>query len=252
MPKERKISPAELAAANGAEGRPIYLAHAGRVYDASASDLWAGGEHMAGHLAGQDLTAELAEAPHGPEVLERLPLVGALEEEASKSEETNPLPAGNQGGLEGLLHRFPLLRRHPHPMVVHFPIVFMISASAFTVIYLASGVASFETTGFYCLAGGLLFTPVAMLTGLFTWWLNYQARRLKPVTVKLILSPIMLLAAVAAFAWRLAHPEVLARLEGWSILYFVLILSLTPLVSVIGWYGATITFPLHEEGPPES
>jgi predicted heme/steroid binding protein/uncharacterized membrane protein len=243
LPKKREFPPKELAAARGADGQPRYIAYEGQVYDVSASPLWAGGEHMASHRAGADLTAELADAPHGPEVLERITRVGVLQAAAEDVSELDR-PGGK---LERLLKKFPLLRRHPHPMVVHFPIVFMISASVFTIIYVVSGVESFEVTGFYCLGGGVLFTVPAMLTGLFTWWLNYQARWLKPVVIKLVLSPILLLVGAAAFVWRWQDPGVLAVLGGIGILYFVLILLLTPLVSVIGWYGANLTFPLHEE-----
>ena len=75
--------------------------------------------------------------------------------------------------LSRLLVRFPMLRRHPHPMTVHFPIVFAFSAAVFTLLYLVTGIASFESTALHCLGAGLLFTPVAMTTGYFTWWLNY-------------------------------------------------------------------------------
>ena len=42
----------------------------------------------------------------------------------------------------GLLDRFPVLRRHPHPMVVHFPIVFAISPVLFYLLYRLSGAAA--------------------------------------------------------------------------------------------------------------
>lgn len=247
MPKKKEFTPKELAAARGADGQPGYIAYDGQVYDVSASALWAGGEHMGSHRAGADLTEEMADAPHGPEVLERLTRVGVLKAAAPPAAKDVPELERPGGKLEKFLKKFPLLRRHPHPMLVHFPIVFMTSASVFTIIYVISGVESFEVTGFYCLGGGVLFTVPAMLTGVFTWWLNYQARWLKPVVIKLVLTPILLLVGAAAFVWRWQDPGVLAVLGGIGILYFVLILLLTPLVSVIGWYGASLTFPLHEE-----
>ena len=67
----------ELAQFNGAGGRPVYIAYHGRVYDVSDSGLWEGGEHMAGHFAGADLTGELPDAPHGEEVFETLPPGGS-------------------------------------------------------------------------------------------------------------------------------------------------------------------------------
>ena len=246
--KEKKFTLAELAAADEAPGRPAYIAYEGRVFDVSGSDLWAGGEHMGLHQAGADLTEALAEAPHGPEVLERVPQVGVL------TAARKPLPASASrpilpgGALGRLLHRFPLLKRHPHPMLVHFPIVFFLAAPAFSLLFLATGSKSFEVTAFHCLGGGVLFTPVAILTGLFTWWLNYQARPLKPVRRKLVLAPVLLAVASAALIWHLVDPEVLLRgVEGLAMLYLGLLLALIPLVSAVGWYGATLTFPPHEE-----
>ncbi len=243
---EKKITPAELAAADGAPGRPARVAYEGRVYEVGVSELWAGGQHMGLHRAGADLTAELADAPHGPEVLERVPRVGMLAATKTQTASTSrPLLPG--GALGRLLQRYPLLQRHPHPMLVHFPIVFFLCAPGFSLLFLATGNPSFETTAFHCLAGGVLFTPPAILTGLFTWWLNYQARPLTPVRRKLVLAPTMMAVAAAALIWRLVDPEVLRRgLQGPARLYLGLLLALIPLVVAVGWYGATLTFPLHE------
>jgi predicted heme/steroid binding protein/uncharacterized membrane protein len=248
---QKKFTLKELAQGNGVGGQPDYIAYRGRVYDVSDSALWAGGEHMAAHFAGTDLTGEFPEAPHGEEVFERYPQVGVLQTspelpESQEAEVSGPPP----GFLDRLLKRFPVLKRHPHPMVVHFPIVFFVSAPIFTLLYWLTGIRSFETTGWHCLGGGVLFTPVALVTGLFTWWLNYELRPLRPVVIKLILTPIMLTVGAGAFTWRWLNPEILsaASLGDWTgKVYLGLFCALLPLVSVIGWYGASLTFPLHEE-----
>ncbi|MCZ7663421.1 MAG: CopD family protein [Thermoleophilia bacterium] len=56
------------------DGR-ITISHEGRVYDVSASKLWREGRHARRHQAWQDLTGEMANAPHGPEVLEHFPVL---------------------------------------------------------------------------------------------------------------------------------------------------------------------------------
>src|SRR4030042_3210088 len=58
-----------------------------------------------------------------------------------------------------LLLRFPRLRRQLHPLLIHFPITFMLSATFFSLLYLLTGVKSFQTTACHCLGGGLLFLP---------------------------------------------------------------------------------------------
>jgi predicted heme/steroid binding protein len=67
----------ELKQFDGKDGRPLYVAYKGKVYDVSQSGLWESGLHFE-HLAGKDLTQEFKDAPHGEEVLERVQVVGEL------------------------------------------------------------------------------------------------------------------------------------------------------------------------------
>jgi predicted heme/steroid binding protein len=75
---ERKFKIEELEKYDGKGGRPAYIALKGKVYDVTGSDLWAGGEHQSLHEAGKDLTEEIADAPHGEEMLKHVKLVGKL------------------------------------------------------------------------------------------------------------------------------------------------------------------------------
>jgi predicted heme/steroid binding protein/uncharacterized membrane protein len=224
---------------NGKDGKPVYLAYQGKVYDVSASRFWKTGLHMKRHPSGKDLTADIAAAPHGPDVLERYPQVGVLKKGRTAE---RPMPAG----LENLLKSYPILRRHPHPMVVHFPIVFMFSTMLFNLLYLLSGYRPFEVTALHCLGGGVLFTPVGIFTGFFTWWLNYSAKTTRGIRIKIYCSLILLASSLAAFIWRIVSPEVLLSFGGGSLGYLILIFSLPVLVSIIGWYGAKMTFPVEE------
>ena len=58
----------ELTQFNGENGKPIYIAHAGKVYDVSESKLWRNGVHMKRHGAGHNLTADIQAAPHEADV----------------------------------------------------------------------------------------------------------------------------------------------------------------------------------------
>jgi predicted heme/steroid binding protein/uncharacterized membrane protein len=230
----------ELAKYNGEMDPSVYIAHGGDVIDVSKSKLWKGGLHMKRHHAGGDLTTDIQAAPHGLEVLERYPKVGRLKKNRNSDRE---LPVM----LTGLLVRFPMLRRHPHPMTVHFPIVFMTSTTVFNLLYLITGIKAFEMTAVHCLAGGILFTCVAILTGLYTWWLNYLSKPLKAVSIKKRVSVLMLLISITAFIWRVRVPNILSPLHGISYLYLLLVLSFFPLVTIIGWFGAQLTFPIERD-----
>lgn len=229
----------QLAEYNGRDGNPAYIAYGGRVYDVGGSRMWKGGRHMNRHSAGTDLSSALQAAPHDTGVLERYPQVGVLK---SGQETGGSVP----GRLAWLLSANPFFRRHPHPMTVHFPIVLLLAAPFFNFLFLVTGNRDFETTSFHCLGGGILFTAVAMATGFFTWWYNYMAKKMKPVTIKIILSSCILVISSVMFAWRWNMPGVMEDLHGGNILYFVLSLTLLPLISIVGWYGATLTFPLDE------
>jgi uncharacterized membrane protein len=132
-------------------------------------------------------------------------------------------------------------------MTVHFPIVFMIATTCFNLLYLLTGISSLEVTALHCLGAGVLFTPVVILTGLFTWWLNYLAKPIRPVIIKLTVSLLLFVVSMVAFTWRVGDPAVLKVFGLRSVIYFLLILSLTPLVGIIGWFGAQLTFPVEKE-----
>jgi predicted heme/steroid binding protein len=73
----RTFTKEKLKKYDGREGS-IYVAYDGKVYDVSSSFIWKKGKHQVTHHAGCDLTEALKEAPHGPEMLERYPIVGEL------------------------------------------------------------------------------------------------------------------------------------------------------------------------------
>lgn len=67
----------QLALHNGQDKKTIYVAYQGRIYDVTESRLWRKGRHYE-HWAGQDLTEELADAPHADEVFARFTCIGEL------------------------------------------------------------------------------------------------------------------------------------------------------------------------------
>ncbi len=81
MAKEKEFTLKDLTKFNGADGNPAYFSYRGKVYDVTASDMFANGDHMGAHQAGTDLTEGMAEAPHGEEVLISFPPIGVLKED---------------------------------------------------------------------------------------------------------------------------------------------------------------------------
>jgi predicted heme/steroid binding protein/uncharacterized membrane protein len=234
----REFDHETLSRFTGKDGQPAYIAHKGKVLDVSASRFWKSGMHMKRHMAGHDLTPEISAAPHGPEVLDRYPQVGTLlEKEAAKT----VLPVL----LERVLNRFPFLRRHPHPMLVHFPIVFMIAPVVFYFLSRITGMKSFEAAAFICLGAGVLSSVPAIITGFFTWWINYLAKPMRQVRIKILFSMVLVAVSCGTFIWRLISPDVLISTVD-RMIYFFLLLCLFCIIIIISWYGATLTFPLEK------
>ncbi len=68
---------AELALRNGQDKPQIWIAFRGLIYEVTSSRLWRNGKHYE-HWAGQDLTDELAEAPHNENVFDKFDPIGRL------------------------------------------------------------------------------------------------------------------------------------------------------------------------------
>jgi predicted heme/steroid binding protein len=67
----------QLALRNGQDKPEIWVAYQGFIYDVTSSKLWKNGKHYE-HWAGQDLTEELADAPHAEKVFEKFNIIGKI------------------------------------------------------------------------------------------------------------------------------------------------------------------------------
>ena len=227
----------ELKQHNGKDQPTVYVAYDRKVYDVSGSKLWKTGSHMKRHPSGTDLTEELSGAPHGPEVFRRVPQVGTLKPEK------DPMDEGVPNFLLKLFEKIPMLRRHPHPMTVHFPLVFNLVFPLFNLLYVLTGYGPFEKTAFHMLVLNVPSMLVAMTTGPLTWWLNYGAKMSTNIKVKLSVSCLLFILVLIALVWRITSPDVLVNADpaGWA--YLGLSASFAFLVGILGWFGAKMTFP---------
>jgi predicted heme/steroid binding protein/uncharacterized membrane protein len=230
-----------IAEYNGRDNKPTYIVYKGRVYDVTASKLWRDGFHMKRHHAGQDLTDFFPAAPHGEEVFSRYPQVGEF-----RAQDQPSLP----DFLTGLLERFPILRRHPHPITVHFPIVFFSVVLIFDLLYVFTGRTSFYDASLYCIYGGFLMMPPAMMTGFFAWWINYQAKAMQAVARKIQLASLLLVLSAGALFWRSQGIDLLSPFRIESLLYLSLIIAFWPLVIALGYTGGSLVFPHSNDKSP--
>jgi predicted heme/steroid binding protein/uncharacterized membrane protein len=231
----------DLAQRSGGAGGEALVAADGRVYDVSKSAKWPNGVHMRRHKAGADLTADLQGAPHGPEVLERIPQVGVFEAKAA-----TPVP-GFRGEVDEWLNRHPFFRRHPHPAVVHFPVALFTILPLLQVCSLVTRSAYTEWAAFCCLLIGALALPAAIATGYFTWWINYERRDSRIIFAKRKLAWLALVIAIALVVIRIASaPNPLETHSGAVIAYTALTVAAGIVVSCIGYLGGRLTFPYED------
>jgi uncharacterized membrane protein len=133
-----------------------------------------------------------------------------------------------------------MARRHPHPMVVHFPIGLLMASSLFVLLYLIFKNPSLEITSYYLLILGAIASPFAMATGLLTWWINYRLKLTLFVKRKIQFSIILLIFEIVLISWRSFQSQISDPI------YFIMMVLLTPIVSILGYYGGQMTFPVEK------
>lgn len=222
---DKQFTIAELSQYDGKEGRPVYFAFKGKVYDATNSRLWKTGKHGTGHLAGTDQTEVFAKAPHGEAVFSRLPILGYL----AKKETPGQL----------LLRRLDAL--HPHATLVHLSIAYTIAAPFAFTGWILSGRQVFDEITFYLLILGMITVPLSFMTGIISWIVNYETKAARVFNVKFALGVILFLSILGTFLWRLVGADsVLTQPDSYFFLTFLVIQFALALLA--DFYGKRIVY----------
>lgn len=234
-----EINRETLSKHDGKEGRKAYVAVEGKVYDVTGNRLWKNGMHMNRHQAGNDLTESITASPHGKDVLAKIQEMGTLVKE--KSEKPPFIPEW----LNRFMESYPFFKRHPHPMVVHFPMAFFITAPLFLAWYhIISPVQGLLDAIFYLYILGTLSLPVAIATGLLAWLVNYSGKANPLIIRKTVFSFVLLISDLIILAELIIKPSVLQNPSGTEWIIPVLIFLGLPLASIIGEHGGKLVFPV--------
>lgn len=226
-----------LAQNNGAEGKKVYVAYDGKVYDVTDSPKWKTGKHMMRHSAGQDLTVEMSAAPHGPEVFEKFQQLDDLEKVQGDKGPEAFWP------LNMIYEKFPIVKRHSHPVSVHYPVAFLMGSFLFCLLYLLTKNPAFESTAFHMLVFGVVTAPVAMITGVQSWWLYYGLKYSARIKSKLLIAPAMVAIGGTATAMHIGNPGILIDGGAGAFTYLILVGVCTPMAGLLGFIGGQMTFP---------
>jgi len=221
----------ELGHYDGKEGRKAYIAYRGVIYDVTDNAKWKGGRHMNRLDAGQDLTAFLADAPHGEEVFAKLPVVGNLEMALHTQE------------LQGKERwKAWYAKYHPHPMTVHFPIALHFFAGGMDLLFLANPSQAYEVSVFYSFFIATVMGLVAMIPGVLSWWVNYDFSRATAFMVKLYVSLFTVIVGGIAITLRLEEPRIAYMAAAEGVVYHGIIFITVLSIVVLGYFGGKISW----------
>lgn len=212
---------------NGQNKQKAYVAYKGNVYDVTRSPLWKNGIHKKIHEAGLDLTNAMKNAPHAEEVFADFDIVDTLDEK-------------DESKIDWVKQYY---KYHPHPMLVHFPISLHLFASGLDLIFLFHPKSSFATAVFYTFFVATVMGIFTMLSGLLSWYINYQFAFTHIFVMKLSFSIITLLLGIVGIIIYLDNPEVVYLTNLPSIVYHGIVFLTGITVIVLAYYGGKITWP---------
>ncbi len=236
----KTIDQEKLALSDGQKGNPTHVAVHDKVYDLTESEKWKDGVHMARHKAGRDLTRDMKAAPHGMEVFKNFPVLCRYTQtymDQSEGDVKIPRP------LNIVFEKFPFLKRHPHPLTVHFPIAFIFAAFTFMLLFFITKKADLEIVAFYLMVSATLTTPAAIITGFQSWWLFYGCKTKGNLLIKMIAGPMIWILTAALTFWRFSSLDILSAGGLPTIIYAVVMIVLVGLVALAGSIGGQLTFP---------
>lgn len=235
MKSVRTMTREELETYNGQNGKPSYIAYKGKIYDVTGSEFWKEGIHMDRHIAGYDLSTELEFAPHTEESLAPFPIVGHLS--APEAPQKSSMSFYDKEFYRKLYHRF-----HPHPVSVHFPIAGIIFSSLFLLFYFFTGKTSFENGHFYLLILSCLGGFAAFVTGILSWWINYDFLTTRIFKLKFLFTIIVMLGELFLILWRINYHSIIIEDRLSLIVYSFILITLNILVLLIAFLGGKLTY----------
>lgn len=228
----------QLKQYNGQNQQKAYIAYKGNVYDVTHSPLWENGTHQNMHEAGVDLTDALANAPHAEEVFAKFEIVDTLDENVRNDENDHDRNDEKRRDWIRWYRKY-----HPHPMLVHFPIALHLFAAGLNLIFLFQPNPSFATAVFYTFFVSTVLGVFTMLSGIFSWWINYQLALTHIMVKKLTFSIITLIFGIIGITIYLNDPNVVYSTTLSSIFYHGTIFLTGITVIILGYYGGKLTWP---------
>ena len=131
-------------------------------------------------------------------------------------------------------------------MFVHFPISLHLFASGLDIVFFFHQKASFSTAVFYTFLVATIMGIFAMLTGILSWWINYQMALTSIFIIKISFAVITLILGIVGILIYLDDPKVVYSTTFASIIYHGIIFLTGITVIVLAYNGGKLTWPDEE------
>ena len=138
------------------------------------------------------------------------------------------------------------LGTHPiHPMLIPFPIAFLVGALVADIVFWQSGDAFWARAGFYLLGAGIVTALIAAVFGFIDYFGSDRVRNLSHARQHMYGNLLAVILAVVNFALRLGD-------EADAVMPVGLLLSAVTvaLLGFTGWRGGDLVYQ-HGVGTPE-
>ncbi len=126
---------------------------------------------------------------------------------------------------------------HPiHPMLVPFPIAFLIGAFVSDIAYSLSNSSFWAQLSFWLILAGLVMGALAAIVGLTDFLTKAEIRSHTAAWVHFLGNALMLLITLANLLLRIGDPTVVPALG------LILSLVVTVILGVTGWLGGELSY----------
>jgi uncharacterized membrane protein len=145
--------------------------------------------------------------------------------------ETTPTPTKEAIASKAAIAKHPI-----HPMLIPFPIAFLVGTLVADVIYLISHQSFWAQTSFWMNIAGVITGVIAAVIGLVDFFGNVRIRKLLPAWIHLVGNLIVMGLAVVNIFVRVNNPDIVPNLG------IALSAAVALLLVVTGWFGGEMVF----------
>lgn len=127
-------------------------------------------------------------------------------------------------------------------MVIHFPIALHYFSAFADILFLANPSREYDTAVFLSFLIATVMGFLALITGIFSWWINYDFSTSRAFVIKLIGALFTLIIGLIPIFQKLQNPNVAYSTQIDGITYHAVIFITVISITIVGYYGGKITW----------